>query len=205
MVTKLDLKKDLKHLYNPPAKVFTIVDIPPMNFLMVDGKGDPNTSQEYKDALEALYSVAYTLKFAIKKSQGIDYPVMALEGLWWAENMADFLLGQKDDWLWTMMIMQPDVVTGDHVAGAIKDAQAKKGLHSLSKIRFERFVEGPSAQILYFGPYKDEGPTIERLHAFIHESGYERAGKHHEIYIGDPRRSAPDKLKTIIRQPISRS
>lgn len=204
MSTKLDLKKDLKHLYSPSAKAFAFVDVPTMNFLMIDGKGDPNTSQDYKDAVEALYAVSYTLKFAIKKGQGIDYPVMALEGLWWADNMAEFSLDRRSHWLWTMMLMQPDVVTNSDVAAAIRDAQAKKGLPALSNIRFERYAEGQSAQILYFGPYKDEGPTIARLHAFIHENGCELTGKHHEIYLGDPRRTAPENLKTVIRQPVRR-
>ena len=205
MLTKLDLKKDLKYLYNPSAKAFGIVDVPPMDFLMIDGTGDPNTAPEYKDAIEALYSVAYTLKFAIKKGQGVDYPVMALEGLWWADNMAAFMTSDRENWRWTMMIMQPDVVTADMVANAIHEAQAKKGLPAVSKMRFESFHEGTAAQIMYFGPYKDEGPTIARLHAFIHEQGGELSGKHHEIYIGDPRRAAPEKLKTVIRQPMHKA
>ena len=202
MPTKLDLKKDLKHLYNPSAKAFTIAEVPPMNFLMIDGKGDPNTAQDYKEAIEALYAVAYTLKFAVKKQDSVDYPVMPLEGLWWTKDMADFSADRKADWLWTMMIMQPELITADRVAGAIQEVQAKKGLPALSKLRFDCYAEGPSAQILYFGPYKDEGPTITKLHVFIQDSGYERAGKHHEIYLGDPRRTAPDKLKSVLRQPM---
>ena len=201
MLTKLDLKKDLKQLYNPSAKGCAIVDVPPMNFLMIDGRGDPNTAQEYKEAVEALYSAAYTLKFAMKK-QGVDYGVMPLEGLWWSDDMADFTVGRRSDWRWTMMIMQPDVVTADHTAEAIRAAQAKKGLPGLAKIRFESYCEGLSAQIMYFGLYKDEGPTIANVHKFIVESGYVLTGKHHEIYIGDPRRTAPEKLKTVIRQPM---
>ena len=205
MVTRLDLKKDLKHLYQPSAKAFSIIDVPAMSFLMIDGKGDPNTSQDYKDALEALYSAAYTLKFAIKKGEGIDYPVMALEGLWWADDMSTFSMDRRSEWQWTMMIMQPEVVTRGHADAAIKEAQVKKGFPALSKIRFDCYAEVTAAQILYFGAYKDEGPTIARLHEFITDSGYERAGKHHEIYLGDPRRTAPEKLKTVIRQPVRKA
>jgi hypothetical protein len=198
----LDLKKDFKRLYNPSAKAFTIVDVPPMNFLMIDGEGDPNTAQAYREAIETLYAVAYTLKFTIKKEQGIDYPVMPLEGLWWADDMALFSAEAKGDWRWTMLIMQPDLMTTVLVADGIRRTQAKKELPALSKLKFERFHEGLSAQILYFGAYSAEGPTIARLHEFIAGAGYERSGKHHEIYLGDPRRSAPDKLKTVIRQPM---
>jgi hypothetical protein len=179
--------------------------VPPMRFLMIDGRGDPNTSQDYKDAVEALYAAAYTLKFAIKKGRGIDYPVMALEGLWWADDMADFSLDRREGWLWTMMIMQPEIVTRDDFDAAIGEAQSKKRLAALSKIRFENFAEGLAAQILYFGPYRDEGPTIARLHEFIKDSGCERSGKHHEIYLGDPRRTAPEKLRTVIRQPMRKA
>ena len=205
MPTKLDLKKDLKHLYNPSAKAPGIVTVPPMPFLKIDGKGDPNTAPEYAGALEALYSAAYTLKFAIKKSEGKDFAVMPLEGLWWAKNMADFTAGRKGDWHWTMMILQPDFVTKDHVCAAIAAAQQKKDLPALEHIRFETYAEGLCAQIMYFGPYKDEGPTIQRLHAYIEEQGGKLSGKHHEIYLGDPRRTAPAKLKTIIRQPMRRA
>jgi hypothetical protein len=127
---------------------------------------------------------------------------MALEGLWWADDMSSFMVDNRDNWQWTMMIMQPDVVTHDLVANALKEADMKKKLPALPKMRFESFTEGLVAQIMYIGPYKDEGPTIARLHAFIHEQGNELSGKHHEIYMGDPRRSAPEKLKTVIRQPI---
>jgi hypothetical protein len=202
MLTKLDLKRDLKHLYNPSSKAFSVVEVPPMNYLMIDGQGDPNTSQDYKDAVEALYATAYTLKFAIKKAQAIDYSILALEGLWWVDNMAEFSVDRKDDWQWTMMIMQPDVVTAGQVTEAVKAVQSKKGIDAVSKLRFERYDEGTAVQILYFGPYKDEGPTIARMRAFTRENGYVEALKHHEIYLGDPRRTTPDKFKTVIRHPI---
>jgi hypothetical protein len=201
MIEKVDLKKQLKHLYNPSKNKFVIIDVPPMNFLMIEGHGDPNISVDYAAAIQALYSVSYTLKFMIKAT-GIDYPVMALEGLWWMENMADFGNNVKDQWDWTMMIMQPEWVTNELVEKACLTAGKKKDIPSLSKLHFELYTEGLSFQTLYLGTYADEGPTIARMHTFIHESGYQLQGKHHEIYLGNPQRMAPEKLKTIIRQPV---
>jgi hypothetical protein len=204
MVSKVDLKKDLKHLYNPSAKAISVVEVPAMNFLMVDGTGDPNTVQRYKDAVEALYAMSYALKFAAKKEQGIDYIVMPLEGQWWVDNMAEFSLDRRDKWQWTMMIMQPDFITRDLFAAAVDGVRKKKHLPVLPELRFERFEEGMAVQILYFGAYKDEGPTVASLRQFIADNGYAEAGKHHEIYLGDPRRTAPEKLKTVIRHPMRR-
>jgi len=201
MIT-LDLKKDLKHLYKASAKQPEIVEVPPMNFLMIDGSGDPNTAQIFKDGVQALYSTAYTLKFALKKQRAIDYPVMPLEGLWWAENMAEFRQDDKSNWLWTLMIMQPDAVSAADFAQAVADVKARKNPPALEQIRLAPFHEGLAAQILHIGSYDAEAPTIQHLHRFIETQGYERSGKHHEIYIGDPGRSAPEKLKTIIRQSI---
>ena len=202
-MTKIDLKKEMKQLYNASAKKAAIVDVPKMNFLMVDGIGDPNTSKEYQDAVEALYGVAYTLKFAIKKGpKAIDYGVLPLEGLWWVDDMTQFSTENKDIWKWTSMIMQPEFVAKELVEDAIEAAQKKKQLPALSKMRFENFDEGLSAQVMHIGPYSAEGPTIERLHDFIRTSGYELRGKHHEIYLSDPRKAAPERMKTIIRQPI---
>lgn len=200
---KIDLKKELKQLYNPPEKEAVIVDVPKMSFLMVDGQGDPNTAQEYKDAIEALYAVSYTLKFMIKKGKEVDYVVMPLEGLWWTEDMTEFTMENKDAWKWTSMIMQPPYVTQELVQKALKQVEEKRNLPALSKMRFESFHEGLSLQIMHIGPYSAEGPTIERLHNFIREKGYGLRGKHHEIYLSDPRRSKPGKLKTVIRQPIT--
>jgi hypothetical protein len=202
---KLDLKKQFKELYTPPSKNVVTVDVPKFNFLMIDGVGDPNSAQEYQDALAALYAVAYTLKFAIKKNEGIDYPVMALEGLWWAKDVEKLtmeqLMGRRDEWCWTMMIMQPDCVTRAHVKQAMADVAKKKDLASLAQIRFESFREGKCAQVTHIGPYSAEAPNIERLHAFVTESGHKLVGKHHEIYLGDPRRTKPEKLRTVLRQP----
>ena len=199
---KLDLKKGLKYLYEPGAKEFSVVDVPEMDFLMIDGQGNPNTSAEYVASLQALYSAAYTLKFIIKKEMAIDYPVMASEGLWWTDDMRDFSTTLKDDWKWTMMIMQPEIVNRQLFDRAVAAALEKKGQPALTRLRLERFHEGLSTQILYFGPYSDEGPTISRLHQSIEQRGYVRFGKHHEIYLGDPRRVAPEKLRTVIRQPM---
>ncbi|MBI5230540.1 MAG: GyrI-like domain-containing protein, partial [Coriobacteriales bacterium] len=177
------------------------IDVPPMNFIMVDGAGSPNGT-EFAQALEALYAVAYTTKFTMKKAEEVDYPVMALEALWWADDPTSFVSGSKDDWFWTAMIMHPDVVTAAHIDAAKEAAAAKKDLPALPKLRFEKFAEGLSAQIMYIGAFSDEGPTIQRIHDFIEESGHELRGKHHEIYLSDFRRTAPENLKTVVRQPM---
>ncbi len=200
---KIDLKKDLKNLYNPSSKEFQIIKVPKMNFLMIDGSGDPNTSKEYASAIEALYAVSYTIKFMVKKQKVIDYVVMPLEGLWWAENMSAFLMKNKQSWKWTSLIMQPDFVDRKTVDEAIKIASAKKDLPGMAGLRFESFEEGLSVQIMYFGPYSEEEPTIEEMHKFILDTGFKLRGKHHEIYLSDPRKTAPEKIKTVIRQPIS--
>lgn len=206
---KIDFKKELNEFYSSvSAKEFSIVDVPSLNFLMIDGKGYPGTSQEYQDAIQTLYPLSYTLKFMIKK-KGKDYVVMPLEGLWWADDMSvfstDFFEKNKDEWRWTSMIMQPDLITQNMVDVAIEEVRRKKDPPALSKVRFKAFTEGLSTQILYFGSYSEEGPTIERMHNFIEEKGYELRGKHHEIYLSDPRRTKPERLKTIIRQPIKPS
>ena len=204
---KTDFKKELKGYYSGvSSKAPIIVDVPPLNFLMIDGQGYPGTSQEYIEALETLYPLSYTLKFIMKK-KGKDYVVMPLEGLWWAENMdvfTDTYMEKKDEWLWTSMIMQPDFITQELVDQAIEEVRKKKEPPALDKVRFERYNEGLSVQILYFGSYSDEGPIIERMHQYAEEQGYRLRGKHHEIYLSDPRRTKPERLKTIIRQPIEK-
>ena len=201
---KIDFRKKLKHLYNPSAKKVEIVDVPPMHFLMVDGKGDPNTSQSFSDAIEALFPLAYTLKFMVKKGDiGIDYGVLPLEALWWADDMSVFAAGNKDDWQWTVMMMQPEFITEEMVETAIKEVARKKKPISLPLVRFEPFIEGQAAQTMHIGPFSEEGPTIEKVHSFIKENGRQRVGKHHEIYLSEIRRAAPEKWKTIIRQPMS--
>ena len=201
---KIDFKKEFKHLYKPSAKKVDIVEVPKWNFLMVDGEGDPNTSQEFQDAIEVLYPLSYTLKFMIEKGEAaIDYGVLPLEGLWWADDMAAFTLDNKDAWKWTLMMMQPDLVTEELVNDAIEQVKAKKDPVSLSQVRFEAFEEGMSAQIMHIGPFSDEGPTIEKVHSFIEQRGSRKRGKHHEIYLSDIRRTAPEKWKTVIRQPMT--
>ena len=207
MVTKLDLRKQLKHLYQPPSKKVVEVDVPAMSFLMLDGKGDPNSAAAFQEAIGALYGMAYTLKFASKKA-GLDYPVMPLEALWWMERAGETVgfnfEADKGSFLWTMMIMLPDQVAAADVESAREELRRKRNPESLDRVRFERFEEGLSAQVMHIGPYDAELPTIERLHRFIAEQGCEPRGKHHEIYMGDPRRTAPEKLRTVLRQPMAR-
>lgn len=200
--TKVDFKVEHKELYRAKRDP-ALVDVPELGFLMVDGHGDPNTATEYTQAVEALYTVSYSLKFAIKRARdGFDYGVMPLEGLWWVADMSKFTSSKKSDWDWTAMIMQPDQVTQDLLEDALANATAKKSLPAAAKLRLERFREGLAAQVMHIGPYDAEGPTIKRLHELIAESGRTRRGKHHEIYLSDPRRCAPEKLRTIIRQPV---
>jgi hypothetical protein len=200
-VEKIDLKRELREYYAPKRNP-TVVDVPELAFLMVDGHGDPNTSADYRDAVSALFSVSYAARFALKRAGVIDYGVMPLEGLWWVPDMATFSTADKSEWDWTMMILQPSEVTDAVLAEAKVSAAAKRSLPALDRLRLERFAEGAAAQVLHVGPYSAEGPTITALHAFIGEQGRELAGKHHEIYLGDPARSAPERLKTIIRQPM---
>ncbi len=199
---KIDYKKELKHLYKPSPKKIEFRDVPKMNFLMIDGTGDPNTSLAYKEAIEALFTLSYTLKFKIKKGkQEIDYGVMPLEGLWWVDDMSKFDQNKKEDWKWTALIMQPEVVTNELVAIATEEVRKKKNPKALSKIRFEAFTEGKTGQTLHIGPFSEEGPTIKKVHDFIVNNGHKLSGKHHEIYLSDIRRASPEKWKTIIRQP----
>lgn len=199
---KIDLKKELKFLYQPSNKEVVSVGVPAMNFLMVDGKGDPNTSKEYADSIEVLFALSYTLKFMVKKGkQAIDYGVMPLEGLWWADDMKAFTAGDRTNWKWTSMIMQPDFITLEMVEKAKADVEKKKSLPALPLVRFESIAEGKSAQIMHIGPFSEEGPTIEKVHQFIEQQGGKRMGKHHEIYLSDIRKADPSKWKTVIRQP----
>ncbi|QBD79563.1 hypothetical protein EPA93_27735 [Ktedonosporobacter rubrisoli] len=199
---KVDFKKQLRHLYNPSANEVMVVDIPAIKFLMVDGMGNPNTAQAYQEAVEALYATAYALKFLFKKEQEFDYVVMPLEGLWWVPDMREFSIEHKEVWQWTMMIAQPQEVTEALFEQVRAQVQRKKPSPALAKLRLEQFREGVAAQIMHHGPFATEGPTIARLHAFLQEQGYTPGGKHHEIYLSDPRRAAPEKMRTVIRQPM---
>ena len=200
-MNKIDLKSELKALYKPSAKEVVEIVVPAFNFLMIDGEGNPNTSNDYKEAVEALYSVSYTIKFALRQGKALDYVVMPLEGLWWADDLTSFNRDEKDSWKWTMMIMQPPEASKQMVQSAITNVQDKKGLLGLKRIRFEKFKEGRSAQIMHIGPFSAEGSTIQRVHDHISRHSGLR-GKHHEIYLSDIRKAAPEKWKTIIRQPM---
>lgn len=203
MSEKIDLKKTLKDLYQVSAKAPSVVEVPPLRYLMVDGEGDPNTAPAYAEAIEALFSVSYTAKFMVKKGpQAIDYSVMPLESLWWSDDLSAFLTGAKDRWKWTAMILQPDFVSDDLIGEAVDEVRKKKMLPAVDLLRLESLTEGRCAQILHVGPFAEEGPTIERLHAFITAHSALR-GKHHEIYLSDLRRTDPAKWKTIVRQPMA--
>ena len=202
---KIDFKKTMKALWQPPAGRFVLVEVPRMQFAMVDGKGDPNTAPAYARAVEWLYSVSYPLKFMSKKELGRDYTVPPLEGLWWADDMASFLTRDKGAWSWTMMIMQPDWITPRMFDAAIEKAVAKRG-DAPQTLRLEAFEEGLCVQILHVGSYDDEGPVIRRLHEeCLPENGLVETGHHHEIYLSDPRKVAPEKLRTVLRQPVRRA
>jgi len=202
-MSKIDFKKEWKHLYQPSKVEFQVVEVPALQFLMVNGHGDPNRAPEYAEAVEALYSVAYKMKFISKKNEK-DYVVPPLEGLWWADDMDDFTTNRdKSKWDWTMMIMTPDWISNDIYLQALEEVTKKKDLPSLGIIRLENYQEGKSVQILHLGSYDDEGSVLLRLHEeWMPENGYDFNGKHHEIYLSDPRKVAPEKLKTILRQPI---
>jgi hypothetical protein len=203
-VPKVDFKKTLD-TYSAKRGTFRLIEVPAMQFLMIDGHGDPNTSPAYVQALEALYPLAFKLKFASKRELGRDYVVPPLEGLWWAEDMDAFTTGRdKSQWDWTMMIMVPDWIDAalfstvrDHIAA--KDRPAR-----LDEVRLEQLHEGQCVQTLHIGSYDDEAPLLAQLHdEFIPENGLRMTGKHHEIYLSDPRKVAPEKLRTILRQPVA--
>jgi hypothetical protein len=199
---KLDLKNELKEFYKTSSKDIKIVKVPKQKIISIEGKGDPSTSVDFKHAMEAIFPIAYTIKFT-KKKAGNDFAVMPLEGLWWMPNMDDFSIKNKNRWLWKIFIVQPNFVSETDFNSAVESVKEKKNPVSLLKVKFQVIDEGNSAQILYIGPFIDEGPTIKRLHNFIKESGHSFDGlkqKHHEIYLSDMRKTTPEKLKTILRQ-----
>ena len=202
---KVDFKKELKQLYSPKTGQFSLVNVPAMQYLMVDGQGDPNKVLAYTEAIESLFSVAYRLKFHSKNVLNRDYVVPPLEGLWWSENHDDFRARRKDQWSWTMMIMVPDWLSAHDVEEAIGTLRAEKPNIKVESMRFETLTEGLSAQIMHIGSYDEETPTLLKLHdEWLPENGLKERLKHHEIYIGDPRKTEPSKLKTILRQPVTR-
>lgn len=200
---KIDLRQEYKKLFTASAKAPAWLDVPALQYLMIDGRGDPNSAESFKQAVGTLYSVSYTLKFAWKKEKAIDYPVMALEGLWGTDDMREFSLERKADWKWTVMILQPDFIPRPEIQKIIRRVKVKSDFKDFPEVRVEKFQEGKCAQVLHLGPYAAEGPTVKRLHDFIAAAGCRLRGKHHEIYLGDPRRSAQEKLRTILRQPAA--
>jgi hypothetical protein len=202
-VDKYDVKKIHRELYSPPSKDFTVVDVPEFRYIAVDGSGDPNTSPAYANAIGALYGVAYTLKFASKKTLGRDFAIGPLEGLWRADDPTVFTARRKDSWDWTMMISQPDWITEDMVGAGIDSVSKKKDNPALADMRLLTLIEGSCVQILHIGSYDDETPILDRLHnRYLPEHGLTFNGDHHEIYLSDARRTAPAKLRTILRQPV---
>lgn len=200
---KYDLKKELRHLYLPGSAAFDDVVVPPARYLAVDGHGDPNTSTEYAAAVGSLYASAYTLKFGFRASSGADFVVGPLEGLWSSADPADFAAGKKDAWDWTMLIAVPQIVPDEDVEPALIAAAAKKPALPIDRVRLLRLDEGRCLQILHIGSYDDEAPTLARLHHELMPAlGVDFNGPHHEIYLSDPRRVAPERLKTVLRQPI---
>ena len=199
-MAKLDLRKDLKPLYAAAVKAVTFVHAARIDFLAVDGYGHPdNSGQEFQRAIELLYSASFTLKFQTKKAApDKDWAVMPLEGLWWHED-------PKADWNWTLMIAQPPFVTTAQVKAVLKDLNQKKATEDYSKVRLERLAEGKCVQTLHVGPYSAEETTIQRMSEFARANGYELAGKHHEIYMNDPKRVPPERLKTILRYPVKKT
>jgi hypothetical protein len=200
MAGKIDFVKQDKELYQP-KEAPVLVTVPAFEFLAVDGEGDPNTSEEYANAVGALYTMAYTLKFAVKNESGTDYGVLPLEGLWWADDPLDFTRANKSSWKWTMMIRQPVTVTPEQFAAAQAKAKTKVGPVA-DRVRLVTVDEGESAQLLHRGAYADEAPSIVRLHEFIEAAGRRLRGKHHEIYLTDPSRTKPDRMRTVLRQPV---
>jgi hypothetical protein len=202
-MTAIAIAPAARQLLKPAAGRPEIVDVPELNFLMLDGQGAPSGSTEFQDAIGALYSLSYGAKFALKKS-GVEVRVMPLEALFWSPGSTILQAKDHEAWRWTAMLMQPEGVTLELIERVRAEAARKKRNPALAKVRFKAFREGTCAQVMHIGPYSAEEPTIESLHAFIAAAGYRLVGKHHEIYLGDPRRAAPEKLRTIVRQPIAR-
>ena len=199
---KVDLKKEYKNLYSASAKEAAIVEVPEFIYLMIDGKGDPNNAEIFNKAVETLYTTAYAIKGLSKTSLKKDFVVQPLEGLWWVDVIKDFSYEKKENWNWTLMILQPGFITETLFKKAIEKAKDKKEGLPFNALRLEKFFEGKSAQILHIGPYAAEQPTIEMLHSFVEEKSLKLHKKHHEIYLSDPRKTRGEKLKTILRHPI---
>lgn len=212
-MAKVDYKKQYKDIYFPSAKEPMIIDVPEMQFVMVDGVGAPE-GEQYQDAVQALYGITFTIKMWPKKGKTpagyFEYVIPPLEGLWWMNNpdgtqMEGFMQEAREKWQWTSMIRQPEFVTAELFAEALAEIKEKKPNPKLDEARFETFIEGLCVQIMHIGPYSEEGPTIERMHQYAHDQGYRLRDKHHEVYLGDPRKTDPKKLKTVLRHPIEKT
>ena len=200
-MAKIDFKKEYKTLYKAPDEP-TLVKVPPLSYLMIDGQGDPNTAPLYAESVGTLYKLAYAIRFLMRDDHGLAFGVMPLEGLWWVEELDQFTYSDKSNWCWTMLIMQPEAVTAEIVAAAREKVALKHNPPLLGQVRLSRLAEGRSAQVMHRGPYADEKPTVDRLHAFIECQGLTPHLKHHEIYLKDPTRCAPENLLTILRHPV---
>jgi hypothetical protein len=202
---KLDLKKEFKDYFKPSSKEPQLVVVPNWQFLMIDGINAKPESQDFQQAIQLLFSLSYKIKFSYKKLGEVDYKVMPLEGLWWADDINDFVEGKKENWKWTMMIMQPEFITPKDLTNAIDIAHKKDPSLPFEKIRLENFEEGNCVQIMHIGPFSEEHANIMKIHSKIKELNGSFDGKiqkHHEIYLSDFRRTAPEKLRTILRQPF---
>ena len=200
--TKVDLKEDYKPIFSASTKEVTFVGIPAFNFLKIDGAGDPNTPA-YQEAVKALYSITYAIKFANKSNEDtFDFTVPPLEGLWWCDDMKQFSVDKKDEWFWTLMVLQPDFISKAVFEQGMIQYSNKKKLSVLPAIRLEMLSEGKAVQSLHIGPYSTEGPLIASIHQYIKAKGCVLHGRHHEIYLNNPGKTAPEKMKTLIRQPF---
>jgi hypothetical protein len=204
---KIDLRKTYKNLYTPSANAVQLVEVPAFTFVMIDGAIEPSlgpgSSPAFQEAMQALYGASFTLKFAAKqrKENPIDYSVMALEGLWWIEE-GEFDIHKKDNWKYRLMIIQPEFITQEVFQDALRVVKRKNSSASVDKLRLERFAEGLCMQILHIGPYATEPVTVEKMDAFAAQNGYHKVGMHHEIYLGNPLRADPEKLKTVLRHGV---
>lgn len=205
---KIDFKKAFKHLFSASATKPAIIQVPECKFLMVDGAGDPNGNPEFERAMQTLYGIIYTLKMGwkfekITRPRGYaDFTAPPPEALWWMADGSTFDVTRKANWRWTQLMMTPDFMTAEMANLAADEVRSKKGEDAIAPFRLERWEEGACVQIMHLGPYDAERPTIEKMHSFARGQGYELHGKHHEIYLSDPRRVAPEKVKTILRQPV---
>jgi hypothetical protein len=192
----------MKEFYNPPAGEVVLVKLPPLKYIMVDGEGEPG-GESFQQAMGAIYNIAYTMKFRSKRLLKKDYDMMAPEGLWWMKGKID--MNKRDKWLWTLMILVPDFVTPKMFSDSVAEVRSKKNPPGLERARLDTLDEGTSLQTMHVGPYATESESIAKMDAYAKEHGYKMVEKHHEIYLGDPRRAAPSKLRTVLRHPVAKA